>query len=851
MKQQYINAGLTVVLLLAGVLIIPGQLDAYAPPVNGRVIDATTGKPIEGVWVEWDVEESGCYKDGKKGQCYASHLGQHQRYASTGSDGSYRFEKWDSQGIDYKDNAQDSTSKYGSTEYQTMIDLDYDPNTGSEGKEARQATSQLFDLFNCNSESHAFSLRLPPELEGATVTGRWRNANQADGWSQEYKDTVVLITGEDFDNNNDYIVEFVVDMPKSLTSRELSGEEMENLSIGDSQLQEFEGSLAEIESLQDFNPAQYKKSPVCVASTVCTEENGSSCSANDSRSGSHRVRLNGVGEKQRKLSIGNPELPIWLVECVQSGSAESPTYTCTTGNNQIDDVVFGSGNQNLEQLQAAYGYQANLFFEDGETETSPEISQDNRRDTYEWVTTINRSTKEYASVFMAMYIPDAASAVESGDNRSQQQATLDFADGCNLVIDPYGKTFDSITMEPLSGVTVELSKERTDGSFQLVKDNEMIADITNPQITEEDGAYSFLVSNGTYRLTVVKPGYQFLVSTLNPLAYEMYADLYDGGDIVVEDEMVEKNIPLEPKDVEAAIAYAKSNPIEFVNHFQSIDKKENIYTIQGTVSHPLAEVEVYAAIPNKRKPGDLIRTRTLGRVVADNDGMFILAVDLSNLKEGEIIGELSATKKQIDTSSYQSGMVEQIIGLISSIFAVSADTFEAGSATIELSPVLNYVEGYAVSSGGLVSPGAMVSVSIPSSDIPVHQVQADEDGYFRITSEYLPPVPYEIEYESLSKNVSTVSTRTFIAENAALDSGASQYFAFRPSDENAAVLGDYTTFDDIDFSADPNDLPAIAKTTKPDGVAIILAVFLMVSIIVGTSLTGLYITQYPKRKKRI
>lgn len=821
------------VLILAAIFLWSpfGFVEAYAPGVSGVVRSKETGKELKDIYIQWEATENACGDTGGRGPCndysrrgYSSEAKSGQgdkfyRYAGSNQEGSFFFPRWDGLGRSDGEGAT-ASSPQGKKEYETFINLDYDAETGQAGRETRQASHPLYNLFNCNNEYHRFSVKLPPELEGATVTGRWRMANNQD-WSDTFQNNVVLITGQEFNNSVDYIIEFEVEVPKKVTSRLLSNEQQISTPDTSSQLQQsFEGSLDDITDVRSFDFGEYQKTPVCIQTEVCTGDDAN-CSATDSKTGNHRVKLKNIREAHRILTVGNPAVPIWLVECIQDGSPDNPTYTCTTGDSQLDtNKVFGV--DNAAKLRQKYNYSAELFNADGKTKASPEVTLNTRQDEFEWVTKLDPKGKQVSSVFMALYMPDATQPVDSQAQFSQKQATLDFSDACRLVIDPYGTVFDNHTLEPVSDVTVELSKKRTDKSFTPVRQAEVIGSFINPQTTQVDGRFSFFVPAGSYALKVDKQGYTYPALPLNPKADDLYGSIYSGDEIKVVDTMIEANIPVEPQDKMAAEAYARSNSVLVLSQFQSIDKVKNNYTIQGSVSHPKTKIVVYAKTPHKYKPGTLLRTRELARTTSDTQGYFTVTIDMDALRPGDLIGELVLEK---------------------------ATPYKTEPTVVELDPVLNYLEGYAVTAGGVILPGSKVGIYMPSSSIPVFETAADDSGRFVVHSEHLPSVPYEIRFTDVSGNPHIVATKAFIAENSAIDPDRKQYFAFQPTPENADVLGDFTTYDDMTLPGNARDLPDIGASGRPDGMAVVVAVFLMLGIIISTSLVGLYITRLPRKQR--
>ena len=84
-------------------------------------------------------------------------------------------------------------------------------------------------------------------------------------------------------------------------------------------------------------------------------------------------------------------------------------------------------------------------------------------------------------------------------------------------------------------------------------------------------------------------------------------------------------------------------------------------------------------------------------------------------------------------------------------------------AILKLDPILTYIEGSA-SYKDQVLPGAKVELLLNSSTKPYYETVADNQGYFKIPSDYIPFMPYKLRY-SLSGVVASVTTSKFIRDN--------------------------------------------------------------------------------------
>lgn len=80
-----------------------------------------------------------------------------------------------------------------------------------------------------------------------------------------------------------------------------------------------------------------------------------------------------------------------------------------------------------------------------------------------------------------------------------------------VLIDPSGYIYDKYTGERIKGATVTCETKNTEGSW--VKWDADIYGQVNPQLTDDEGAYGWMVPSGEYRVKVQKDGYEAYVTT--------------------------------------------------------------------------------------------------------------------------------------------------------------------------------------------------------------------------------------------------------------------------------------------------------------------------------------------------
>lgn len=482
--------------------------------------------------------------------------------------------------------------------------------------------------------------------------------------------------------------------------------------------------------------------------------------------GATECRSNGLGVHTVKLSAKPDLKPLsnidtYIVECLSDGTAE----TCTTGVPAIDMKIYGIDNSAKLAQSVDYKFIRMVLSSDGVTPaTNPTISNAaGDIGPFEWE---SETPKIMARKFLAVNFFNGVFA-DPGSAGGQQQGTLDFetsAKDCEAFNwDPYGRVFDSKTLEPLKGVSVSLMKQRDAGTFSLLQASEVMGGaIINPQVTEADGEFSFVVPDATYRIVPSAPGYKFpvdTVATVNANYTNVYKDIYPavtGNDINQKGSIVHRDIPMEP------VGVSQNNPVEMMEYFAQVDKLTNSFIIEGRVSHPFTTVNIWT---QKENVGQTVaRYRKIVSADADKTGYFKIVVNQKDFEVNESIGEAELVKKSAGaaTTSNVQSFLQKVIGIF--VPQVSAQT---RNPSIKLNPIPNYVEGVAYSAAGQPIPNATVSVYLTFSNVPYYTTTADADGHFRITSEYLPFMPFTFGYRTAPNGaVTKVTTEKFLSQNA-------------------------------------------------------------------------------------
>ena len=448
-----------------------------------------------------------------------------------------------------------------------------------------------------------------------------------------------------------------------------------------------------------------------------------------------------------------PNSQTYIFECISNSE-------CTSGNSSVDQQVFGADTLGVLGEKYDYSYlgsslPSNPLMSDGSGSIAP----------FSWSSS---TTTSHDRRWLALNYFDPTPPATIGEDSTQQVGTFSFesvdsqSDCISLSWDPYGRVFDSKTLEPIKDTSVTLLKKRDDGLFTMMTPDDLLGgNILNPQLTKEDGGFSFVVPDGTYKLAASNSNYVFPEQTINLQSnyLKIYTDIYPGwtdGEIVQQGIIQHRDIPL--GQVSVAVPETTAKVMEY---FYDLNKSTSIVTVNGRVSHPLAKVKAYSLKPDPFTQEN-IRFRLLPETVsADKLGNFILKVDQSKFEPTESFGEITVEKVNLT----QPGLVEKIKQWLYGFVAgkVSAQTLIASS--IRLEPIPNHLEGYAFDAVGNVLPNSTVSIYLSFSNKPTYQTKTNNQGYYQISSEFLPSMPYRITYTTSTGQVVKTSTSKFIAQN--------------------------------------------------------------------------------------
>ena len=458
----------------------------------------------------------------------------------------------------------------------------------------------------------------------------------------------------------------------------------------------------------------------------------------------HRVKLTQSGLSDKA--------DVYMVGCI---ATDEGNEICTTGNQEADNDVYGdwkdgvlrTRSTNLKSLVANFGYKFEGLFRNGITEINPSsplrpvsTGLTSPKDWYEWQDYTPRSQKRKWLTFQWIDPPPPPPPIGGGPG--QKQGTFEFefktviGDCASIAWDPYGRLFDASTLEPISDTQITLQLKKGDTFVAMTPADLLGGNLINPQRVYEDGAFSFIVPDGDYKLLPLLP-YVTDLAKIDLNYKKAYSDIYAG-------EVIQQRGAIQHRDI--AITTQNTNTVpKAISFFYNVTPYGTII-LDGTVSHPLTKIKVQTAKISAVRPTSKIPYRTIQTFQTDKLGEFKFSVDQNKFEK---------------TGSY--------VEIISGIELVKVDlrtaTESSASSQVALEPIPQYLEGYAYNAAGTVLPNTTVGVYLSSGVSPYAEVVTDENGLYKITTEFLPGSMYNLRYTTKTGITFVVKPSTFLAQN--------------------------------------------------------------------------------------
>lgn len=505
----------------------------------------------------------------------------------------------------------------------------------------------------------------------------------------------------------------------------------------------------------------------CPRSVKC-DTDGSKCSGKGDLG--HRVRIYSEDSDPvwKKPLAGKAT---YIVECfgITAGSSES---ICTTAKSSLDngsDIarngIYARDNYSLAINRYNYKFDG-MFAADGETAiTQPLNTNTGKLSSIEWQSS---TPDEQQRVFYGLnpVKESDAGSCQSGPNISQCLLKFIETQGvCNSIRwDPYGRVFDSQSLEPVMGARVTLYKvvnpRGPNPTPTIVYYDDPL--VPNNITTKNTGDFNFVVPNGTYRLSVLKDGkfnFPFNPRSINRNYSRAYSDIYYATvgafmrqDIVQSGGAKHVDIP-----IDAVGAPYISTP-EIVNYFVQVDRTDGNYLdVQGRVTHPFTIIKAFNSATNVE----------LAVTSADKLGNFEIKINQAATSPLSGCCRLEPIKVDLNristNTNIKKSFLSNVVGGVFSFLNVSAQNVTGKS--IDINPIPSFIQGYAYGGGGKIIPNAKVGVYFTFSNKALYETTADTAGFFKISSSRLPNLPYELRFTSPGGAVTKKTTSKFIVEN--------------------------------------------------------------------------------------
>ena len=494
----------------------------------------------------------------------------------------------------------------------------------------------------------------------------------------------------------------------------------------------------------------------------------------------------------------------YLTECVQVSKDES---YCTTADANLDSALPINGN--LQALIDKIKYNVDesgriAFYDVNGNEIGDAFSKlatdalgnlilpgvNKQIATVEWKSynpgeILARSYKIWTPFKDSAGPADKADEEHASGIAGQQQDDLEFSyteqtSECETVTyDPEGRVFDAVTLDPIPNVAVTLLQRDQAGNYTKEAVNQFNTEYTiiNPYITNTKsnnelhnlaGSFSFYVVNGFYKLLPSHNDYNFEASAsqskLPVNANKVYSQIYfnDSQPIEQKGKIEHRDIPLFPKD-----GVGRRYPETFDLIW---DSKETInpttVEYKGQVTHPFAKAIVKICSPQGCREDRVISGSAQGG--PNKDGEFNIKLDQSVLVEGEYYTVDFAPVDLVNTALSKSHSIwDKVLTALSSISFIKKVDAQETSVSRKIEPIFAYLEGYAYDKQGKIIPNAQISIYVPFAKGPMVQTKADANGYFRLTTEYLPKTSYSLAYNAPDKpnDKTNITTSQFLAQN--------------------------------------------------------------------------------------
>jgi len=417
----------------------------------------------------------------------------------------------------------------------------------------------------------------------------------------------------------------------------------------------------------------------------------------------------------------------------QIGNTFESAQGCSSGVPEVDAILPNSDDPNIPKA-VVKNMNGNFHFAPGVIDTT--ITLNNAYDHIPY---------QFYSFGQAGETAIGKGVEAEGYDRSQQQSQLTMVDfeatgnisKCvTITWDPYGRVFDSQSLEPIPNIMVNLLDENKTPAKQITR---------NYDVTTSNGVFNIQVEKqGNYYMSLNVPLTHEFTKTpkLNPNYKYIYSDIYYPDTSFFEEVGVptHHDIPLNPLD----IPY-RSDVVVYPKSLNQMDIGNSI-KFEGRISHPLARVCLVGEVSKKQYACNQ----------ADKIGQFQIFINKSAYpQEALIIKTNKVDPNNIKQFISQSVSLEGLLTPIPVLSNKEIPKFE---------PLIRYIEGYVYNDKGKIESNADVLIKLKADDKIVGRVRSDENGYIKIDSSRLPLFDYYLELNANNKFIK-INTSKFINQN--------------------------------------------------------------------------------------
>lgn len=511
--------------------------------------------------------------------------------------------------------------------------------------------------------------------------------------------------------------------------------------------------------------------------------------------GPHRARLT------LNTATGAPRPPVsppgstYIIECFNILENQEMDTICTTGDPNMDlakDLKKPNTNiSNFQRLSNINQYavsrdndpQYGRYKEDGRTP----LNQNQITTTVdgmspsavEWGSYTNNS---YPRSFLLVTVLRPQDTSSNITDSGLKQEILSFIGSCQTESwDPMGFAYDISTGDPIPDVNIDVSySDKQSGPFSQATDGigptDVLPPSTLPIKTGTSGFYQFFGKPGWYKMllgsnfTHISRDESTSISTGVKALYPENLNYYFTKDGEAYYEGRELKILHLPHRIDPA----QVNPYQFKVLSASSEASGKTLVFKIQTSGPANVAISRCSTQNGVKNCSLYQSidPTKGGPAPVNFFKSTFRLDQSILLPGEKF-EVTATRydaaapqsKIQNSISKLSKALNQAVSNILTLIAAPTYAQESG-VSFDLEPIPSYLEGYLYDETGKVLPNSDFGVYLSSMNQPLYSSKTDANGFFRVTSEYLPTSNFTISYIEESTSLrKDVSTSVFLSQN--------------------------------------------------------------------------------------